>query len=75
MRMTGLCIMRAPVIRIFCLSTYSRYIHSSSIFGEMSGSGNAYTSSIRASSHPLNCMTILCSVVPWRRASTLGAAA
>lgn len=26
MRMTGLCIMRAPVIRIFCSSTYSRYI-------------------------------------------------
>lgn len=26
MRMTGLCIMRAPVIRIFCSSTYNRYI-------------------------------------------------
>ena len=34
-----------------------------------------YTSSILASSHPLNCMTILCSVVPCRSASTLGAVA
>ena len=33
------------------------------------------TSSMRLSWKPSNCMMILCSSVPWRRASTLGAAA
>ena len=35
----------------------------------------AYTSSIRFTSQPLNWMMILWSVVPWRNASTRGAAA
>ena len=34
-----------------------------------------YTSSIRFSSQPSNCIIILCSSVPCRRASTLGASA
>ena len=34
-----------------------------------------YTSSIRLSFQPSNCMIILCSCVPWRKASTLVASA
>ncbi len=34
-----------------------------------------YTSSILTKFHPENCITILCSCVPWRNTSTLGARA
>ena len=45
------------------------FIHRSEVYRYWS------TSSIRASFQPSNCMIILCRWVPWRKASTLGAAA